>query len=611
VLLTGDSMMMEGIGPQLQRYLKTIENVEVSRQAKYSTGLCRLDVFDWHEYFQSLLESFNPDLVVISLGGTDTQDLLDDKGRRHIVATEGWNEHYGLRVTKLLTLAAERGVKVIWIGLPIMGQEPYNGRAQNLNAVVSQVCLKALNCYFWDATGSLLNSSGLYSTFLTDQDGKSVRVRQKDAIHLTEAGGKMMLDDFLAGTNGQLFFGNEIPNFAHAQLFPQNPDVTYAQPKTAENQSRIQRVDNTAQAGPLLAPSDGTSLPPAAGSPDSPTNSSSPRIIQTYVNDRAQKPIQAQKPINDRTQEPIQAQKPINDRTQKPIQAQKPINPPLNTASNAASNELKGSPLETKPWLITETVLISPVRGNTTYLTITPELTSEDPRLPAVILLHGAEGNHKYFTNNLGSDLSDMAKRLKLIIIMPDGGPFGWYLDSPIRDESQIETYLINELLPDALSRFPIDPNKIAISGISMGGHGALSLALKYPGRFKAISSISGVIDLISHSSDSPLDKYLRLSEVLGPPVSGGVNWRGHSTYHLTRNAPGRLIGVPIKLSVGLNDKLCLAENRQYDRLLTELNLEHEYSERSGGHDWDLFRAEFSSHLEFLAEKLSLISSQK
>jgi S-formylglutathione hydrolase FrmB len=224
--------------------------------------------------------------------------------------------------------------------------------------------------------------------------------------------------------------------------------------------------------------------------------------------------------------------------------------------------------------------------------------------LPAVLLLHGAEGDQNYFLRGLGEELMKLASRHGIILIMPDGAPFGWYLDSPLKADSQIETYMISELLPDVLDRYPIDHERLAVSGVSMGGHGALTLTLNNPGLFKAVSTLSAVIDLESHKSESALDRYLRLHEILGPPDPSLDLWRRSSAYFLTRQKTPSLEGTPIIMSAGLGDKLCLAENRQYDRLLTELGLEHTYRELSGGHDWNLWRTEFPVHLAFLAGRL-------
>jgi S-formylglutathione hydrolase FrmB len=193
ILLTGDSMMLEGLGPPLQKLLAKIEGLTVSRAGKYATGLCRLDAFDWFSYFETLLESKKPDLTIISLGANDTQDIVEN-GQRHLVTTDSWRQLYGQRVSELLKIAEDKKVAVFWIGLPIMGREPYNARAAVINEVAADSCQKAPNCQFFD-TWEILAEKGRYATFIKI-DNNTKRVRAKDLIHLTEAGGKIVAEAF-------------------------------------------------------------------------------------------------------------------------------------------------------------------------------------------------------------------------------------------------------------------------------------------------------------------------------------------------------------------------------------------------------------------------------
>ncbi|MDR1110141.1 MAG: DUF459 domain-containing protein [Deltaproteobacteria bacterium] len=529
VLLTGDSMMLEGIGPPLERYFKSLGDLEVSRQGRYSTGLCRLDVFDWFAYFRELLQAQAPDLVVITLGANDTQDIVLEGRRRHLVATDGWNEIYGQRVGELVGLAAEAGAQVLWLGLPVMGREPYNARVQNINRVTMGACQAAPNCLFWDASSSLADQDGGYSSFMTLADGRHVKVRAKDSIHLTEDGGQQMLSDLLG----------ESPFLAASALADPAP----------------------ARPGPPAAgQAEADDLDLAAGEPAE-AGAQPAGAVEVFVVEDDAAPREAAQ---------------LDDTGQYPF----------------------------GPFVIAETFLASGPRGQTRYLAAVPKIPPASP-LPAVVLLHGAEGDQNYFPQGLGADvLADLAARSGLVLVMPDGGRFGWYLDSPIKAESQVASYIMSEFLPDALARHPIDPQRLALLGISMGGHGALTLALANPGRFKAVSLMSSVIDLESHRGDGGLDRYLRLHEILGPSELAQDVWRAHSAYFLTRRNPQALSGVALRLSVGLGDRLCLAENRQYDRLLTDLGLAHEYAEESGGHDWQLWRGDFPAHLAFLARHL-------
>ena len=85
-----------------------------------------------------------------------------------------------------------------------------------------------------------------------------------------------------------------------------------------------------------------------------------------------------------------------------------------------------------------------------------------------------------------------LAGQFGIAILTPDGDPFGWYLDSPLRSDSQQESYLIEELLPDAEASLGLHRLRRSIAGLSMGGHGALGLSLKHPRLFRSASSMSG-----------------------------------------------------------------------------------------------------------------------
>lgn len=196
VLLTGDSMMLEGLGPPLQKALREIEGLSVAREGRYGTGLARLDAFDWLAYFNGLLKNHQPDLVIITLGANDCQDIVIGR-QRHFPASEAWNALYAERVGKILAEAERNRAMVVWVGLPIMGREPFNTRVDNLNHVVEKECARHANCRFWSTWKLMTNSQGLYDDFLLDEARKKVRMRGKDKIHLTEAGGRLMTARFL------------------------------------------------------------------------------------------------------------------------------------------------------------------------------------------------------------------------------------------------------------------------------------------------------------------------------------------------------------------------------------------------------------------------------
>src|SRR5690606_41198449 len=83
-----------------------------------------------------------------------------------------------------------------------------------------------------------------------------------------------------------------------------------------------------------------------------------------------------------------------------------------------------------------------------------------------------------------------------LIIVTPSVGPASYYYDSPMLDSVRYETYIINELIPhiDKSYRTFARKESRAITGLSMGGHGAMLLSAKHPELFIAAGSMSGVM---------------------------------------------------------------------------------------------------------------------
>ncbi|MDR2422368.1 MAG: DUF459 domain-containing protein [Deltaproteobacteria bacterium] len=585
VLLTGDSMMLEGLGPPLQKMLAKMEGLSVSRAGKYATGLCRLDVFDWIKYFEELLAEKDPDLVAISIGANDTQDIVDHDGRRHRVATESWGAIYGQRVAEILRLAAEKPAQVIWVGLPIMGQEPYNARAAAINEVAAAACQKADNCRFFDAW-EILAEEGQFATFLKLGD-KNQRVRAKDKIHLTEAGGRVMAEAFLTFAQSFAVLGHP-PKDAATESAIQSASVV-AGPAEARA-----IIDDPALAAKATAATPAQAIFPPKNPPD--PAASEPALSQSpAASDSALSQIPAA------TDSALSQSPAANE----PALSLSPA--ASEPAPKAGSPEPEGAAASPKGGqaplaALAEASFKSKALGREVkYLVFAPK--GQGP-FPTVFLLPGVGENYKVWDERFGADLFNEAERLGLGLIMIDSGDDGWYLDSPIKPASKHETHFFQELLPHALTKFPLDPDRLALLGVSMGGHGALGFALAQPGRFKAVSALSAVLDLTSHGDDRAINRFLGLKPLLGAYPNRADLWRAASVYWRTRSQPEALSQTTVYLTVGRSDALALADNRQYSRLLTELEIPHLYREDSGGHDWGLWTRELPDHLAFLADRL-------
>lgn len=132
-------------------------------------------------------------------------------------------------------------------------------------------------------------------------------------------------------------------------------------------------------------------------------------------------------------------------------------------------------------------------------------------QLPVMIYLSGLTCTEQNVTTKAG--FQARASDLGMIVVCPDTSPrgeevaddpaydlgqgAGFYLDAteePWKQHFRMETYLCQELLPLLASAFPVLPGATGITGHSMGGHGALTLALRHPELFRSVSAIAPIV---------------------------------------------------------------------------------------------------------------------
>ena len=226
---------------------------------------------------------------------------------------------------------------------------------------------------------------------------------------------------------------------------------------------------------------------------------------------------------------------------------------------------------------------------------ITPESYSEDGEFPVVYLLHGYSGNYASWIQRVPA-LQQYADQFELIIVTPDGNYNSWYLDSPNKPESKYETYVAKELVEwvDARYATRADPSGRAISGLSMGGHGAFYLAFRNQDVFGMAGSMSGGLDL------RPFPNNWDLIELLGTYAQEPDNWEEHSVINLTHNLnPGSL---DLIISCGVDDFFYHANVEMHEKL-TYMNIPHTFISAPGAHTWEFWEETVKYHLQFFADR--------
>ena len=140
-----------------------------------------------------------------------------------------------------------------------------------------------------------------------------------------------------------------------------------------------------------------------------------------------------------------------------------------------------------------------------------PPKALQGEKVPALIYLAGLTCNEETFMTKAGAQR--LAAELGLALVAPDTSPrganapgeaeswdfgvgAGFYLDAtqaPWEAHWRMESYLTRDLLPLLGQHLPIDLERVGIFGHSMGGHGALTLALRHPGMFKSLSALAPI----------------------------------------------------------------------------------------------------------------------
>jgi putative tributyrin esterase len=226
---------------------------------------------------------------------------------------------------------------------------------------------------------------------------------------------------------------------------------------------------------------------------------------------------------------------------------------------------------------------------------------------PVLYLLHGAYGHFADWLKNTPDKktVQNLSDAYNLIIVMPEGETASFYVDSPINKESQFETYIIKEVIPriDKTYRTVNDKKGRVISGLSMGGHGALYLSTKHPELFCAAGSMSGAVDMGSMLNRDSTAEVVKLME----PVFGakGVSQEVYASYAVLGMVDKiKANKLALIIDCGVDDFL-IEPNRELHRRLVYNKVEHQYTERPGEHTWTYWEDSLPYHVLFFNKILA------
>lgn len=219
------------------------------------------------------------------------------------------------------------------------------------------------------------------------------------------------------------------------------------------------------------------------------------------------------------------------------------------------------------------------MKKNVQVIVVSPEDT-RTPK-PVIYLLHGHGGNAGSWLY-IKPELGEIADRDGLIFVCPDGGN-SWYWDSPKDPSSRYETFVSSELIRHIDSRYPTvkDRSGRAITGLSMGGHGAMWLSFRHKDVFGAAGSTSGGVDI------RPFPNNWGMSKLLGDESDNREVWEQHTAIsQIDRLKNGELA---IIIDCGYSD-FFFEVNNDFHKQLLKYKINHDFLVRPGVHNDDYWK---------------------
>lgn len=240
-------------------------------------------------------------------------------------------------------------------------------------------------------------------------------------------------------------------------------------------------------------------------------------------------------------------------------------------------------------------------------------------RYPVLYFLHGLGDNERTLFNSGGwtllDDLRNQHKMGDFLIVAPEGWR-SFYVNSA--DGSvRYSDFFLQEFLPHIERKYRVRAGRAAraISGISMGGYGALRFAFAHPELFSAVSAQSAALITQSPQElDAAGQTGAPLTGVLGPVFGKPINsahWNANNPFVLARKNAAELRSLAIYFNCGRDDNYGFEKGAA--ELHTELlgeHVKHEYHAYPGDHSLEYFLSHFAEVMEFHSQAFARLSQR-
>jgi S-formylglutathione hydrolase FrmB len=262
--------------------------------------------------------------------------------------------------------------------------------------------------------------------------------------------------------------------------------------------------------------------------------------------------------------------------------------------------------------VIKSSILDRPVR----YCAFLPDSFDQDKtrQYPVLYYLHGLGDNEQSLLNFGGWDvISELRRQGKVgdfIVLAPSGG-HTFYLNSA-DGKAKYEDFFMREFIPQMEKKYRAEGTRATrgITGVSMGGYGALRLAFKYPDEFAAVSAQMPALiaDLPKDfTAGGPGSPGSLMGDVFGSPFSRAYFERNNVFAFARSDSAASLKRMKIYFNVGSNDDYGFEQGaQQLDQLLKSRGVPHEFHIYPGGHDPQFVIRHFGEMIEWQWKAIGL-----
>ena len=237
------------------------------------------------------------------------------------------------------------------------------------------------------------------------------------------------------------------------------------------------------------------------------------------------------------------------------------------------------------------------------------DAAGQPPKFPVLYYLHGLGDNEQSFSRSGGwtliEDLRAQGKIGDFLMVAPEG--FASFYINAADGSERYSDFFLREFVPYIEKKYRVLPGREAhaITGISMGGFGALRFAFAYPELFSAVSAQSAALiletpeQLNRMAQERSPDMVDAFAPLLGNPINV-AHWKANDPFTLARKNKAALKKMAIYFNCGLTDDYGFEHGAAaLDKQLSSEGIAHEYHPYPGGHSMTYFLTHLGEVIEF------------